>query len=655
MILTASLCAAAVATTPATPPPSPATPPATPIPAAPSGAAGLAHPTLWPARRGPHWSAAVTERRIDSLLAGMTLEEKVAQMVQADIGSIAPADLREYPLGSVLAGGDSGVHGNDRATPAQWLLLTREFHAAALRPEAAHEPIPLLFGIDAVHGHNNMPGAVIYPHNIGMGAAHDVQLVREIEAATAEDVAATGMDWTFAPTVAVPQDVRWGRSYEGFSQDPAQVRGDARAAVEGLQGGPGGQHLLQRGHVAATAKHFIGDGGTFHGIDQGDARIDEAELIRTHAPGYLGALDAGVMTIMASYSSWQGQKMHANRSLLTSVLKERWGFEGFVVGDWNAHEQVPGCSRDHCPQAINAGIDMLMSPTDWKATYRNLLDDVHAGAVSRARVDDAVRRILRVKFRLGLFDRTRPYEGRLDLLQSAEHRALARRAVRESLVLLRNTGVLPLKADARVWVTGPGADNLAMQCGGWTVSWQGKDTQLTDFPLAQTIKMAVRQALQRGGGQLVDGEDLVGSNRPDAVILVFGEPPYAETAGDLRLASYDSTVELAMIEKLKAHSIPVVSVFLSGRPLYLQPILQASDAFVAAWLPGTEAAGVADLLISDASGRPRYDFTGRLSFIWPRVAPSDAAASLPAAAGAGVAYPLGYGLSYPAVGSHLRH
>ena len=601
------------------------------------------HLHLWPEARSRGLIDAPTEARIGELLARMSLEEKVGQIIQTEIGVITPADLRRYPLGSILAGGDSGPDGNDRAPAEAWVRLAREFHAVALEARAGHEAIPILFGIDAVHGHNNIVGAVLYPHNIGLGAAHDAGLLRRIGAATAEEVAATGIDWTFAPTLAVPQDVRWGRSYEGYSQDPALVREYAQAAVEGLQGPAELAGKLQAGHVAATAKHFLGDGGTTDGLDQGDTRVSEKELVRLHAQGYVGAIDAGVLTVMASYSSWQGRKMHSNRSLLTDVLKGRMGFAGFVIGDWGGHSQVPGCTADHCPAAINAGLDMFMAPAHWQALFENTLNDVRTGAIPAARLDDAVRRILRVKFRLGMFEAARPFEGRMELLHSSAHRELAREAVRKSLVLLKNRGALPIRASARVLVTGPGADSIPMQCGGWSVTWQGSNTSNADFPGAQSVKAALGQALAAAGGRLVDGADLRGGDRPDVAVVVYGEQAYAEMFGDVQSTIYNTGQSLRQLRELQLAGIPTVSVFLSGRPLWVRPEIEASDAFVAAWLPGTEAEGVADVLIGDAAGKPRYDFTGRMSFRWPNG--PEVSSRDPGGTHSQI-WPLGFGLSY---------
>jgi beta-glucosidase len=606
---------------------------------------GGVHPDQWPQAHSRGLIDKATEKRIDQLLARLTLEEKVGQVIQADISAVTPEDLLRYPLGSILAGGASGPNGDDRAFPDVWLQLARKFRAVSLEARTGHTPVPVMFGIDAVHGHSNMVGAVLFPHNIGLGAAHDADLVRRIGAATAEAIAATGIDWTFAPTLAVPQDVRWGRSYEGFAQDPALVRQYAQAAVEGLQGPADLGNKLQAGRVAASAKHFLGDGGTAGGVDQGDTQVSESELIRLHAQGYVGAIDAGVLTVMASYSSWQGQKMHGNRRLLTDVLKGRMGFEGFVIGDWNGHAQVPGCTSDRCSAAFNAGVDMFMAPYNWKSLYANTLAEARSGEITKARLDDAVRRILRVKLKLGLFESARPYEGRMELLSSAASRALAREAARKSLVLLKNDGALPIRAAAKVLVTGPGAESIPMLCGGWSVTWQGNDTTNADFPGAETLKSTIGRAVAAAGGRVVDDSDLTGPDRPDVAVVIFGEEPYAEMLGDVQFPLYNVGQPLNQLRQLQRAGIRTVSVFLSGRPLWVRPELDASNAFVAAWLPGTEGAGgIADVLVGDAAGRPRFDFNGRLSFAWPNaphpghIAPSDGPQ--------GETWAPGFGLSY---------
>ncbi|MFT3906359.1 MAG: exo 1,3/1,4-beta-D-glucan glucohydrolase [Steroidobacteraceae bacterium] len=606
-----------------------------------AGAArGVAHPQLWPRAHSRGLVDQDTETRISELLRGMSLEEKVGQMLQADISTIKPEDLRRYPLGSVLAGGNSPPIDGDVHSPAQaWLATTRAYRAVSLEVRPGHTPIPILFGVDAVHGNSKVRAATLFPHNIGLGAAHDPQLIRRIGAATAEEVAAVGIDWAFGPTLALPQDARWGRTFEGYGQDPALVRRYAAAMVLGLQGEPGAGHAVQNGHVAASIKHFLGDGGTTNGIDQGDTDVPESELIRLHAAGYPPAIEAGAMTVMASYSSWQGQKMHGNASLLQGVLKQRMGFEGFVVSDWNGHAQLPGCQPQDCAAAALAGIDMYMVPDDWKALFDNLVAQVRGGVIPEARVDDAVRRILRVKFKLGLFDTQRPYEGRTDLLGAPAHRAVAREAVRRSLVLLKNNAhVLPLRANARVLVAGAAADDIGWQSGGWTLSWQGTGNSNADFPNGQSIYSGLAAALAAGGGQAELSADGSFTQRPDAAVVVFGETPYAEFQGDRRSVEYQpgNKTDLALLRKLHAQGIPVVAVFLSGRPMWVNPELNASDAFVAAWLPGSEGGGVADVLVGTAQGRPVHDFTGQLSFAWPA-----SAAPHPQAL-----FGLGYGLRY---------
>ena len=590
---------------------------------APRAERGVAHPELWPVAHSRGLVDPKTEAFVGQLMASMSLEEKVGQMIQADIASIAPQDLRKYPLGSILAGGNSPPLGApDRSAAPAWVATARAFRAVALEPRTGHQPIPLMFGIDAVHGNNNVVGATLFPHNIALGAAHDPVLIRRIGQATAEETAASGIDWAFGPTLAAPQDDRWGRTYEGYSEYPDIIRAYAGEMVTGLQGAPDTPRGVQRGHVAASAKHFLGDGGTKNGIDQGDDDISEADLIRLHAQGYPPAIEAGAMTVMVSYSSWQGRKMHGNQSLLTGVLKGRMGFDGFVVSDWNGHGQVPGCSNVDCPAAFNAGVDMLMAPDGWKGLFDNTLAEVRSGVIPMSRVDDAVRRILRVKAKLGLFAGARPFEGDDSAIGSPAHRAVARQAVRESLVLLKNDGVLPIKGSAHVLVAGSGADDIGRQSGGWTLSWQGTGNTKADFPNGQSIYSGIAEAMKAAGGEAELGVDGAFKQKPDVAIVVFGETPYAEFQGDIRTLEYQpgDKRDLALLKTLRAQGIPVVSVFLSGRPLWVNPEINASDAFVAAWLPGSEGAGVADVLIGDAAGRPRTDFHGKLSFSWPKSA-----------------------------------
>ncbi|WP_312686985.1 glycoside hydrolase family 3 protein, partial [Brevundimonas nasdae] len=520
------------------------------------------------------------------------------QIIQADIASITPEDLARYPIGSILAGGNSSPDGNERAPLQDWVALSRAFRAAAAaRPGAA---VPLMFGIDAVHGHNNIVGATLFPHNIGLGAARDPDLIRRIGEATAQEVAASGADWTFGPTLAVPRNDRWGRTYEGYSEHPEVGAAYAGPMTLGLQGELVEGRPLASDRIAGSAKHFVADGGTQDGVDQGDAVFSEAELIAIHAQGYVPAINEGVLTVMASFSSWNGEKITGNHSLLTDVLKGRMGFNGFVVGDWNAHGQVDGCNNESCPQAINAGLDMFMAPDSWRGLYVNTLAQARSGEIPAARLDDAVRRILRVKAKLGVFghDRDRSIEGRADLLGSPAHRALAREAVRKSLVLLKNDGVLPIRAGARVLVAGTAADSIGQASGGWTVTWQGTDTTNADFPGGTSIWAGLQEAVTEAGGVAEFSADGDYSQKPDVAVVVFGETPYAEFQGDIETLDFLPEEPLALLRRLKAAGIPTVSVFLSGRPLWVNPEINASDAFVAAWLPGTEGRGVADLLVS---------------------------------------------------------
>lgn len=601
----------------------------------------VAHARSWPAAKSPDaLTDRATERRIDRMLSRMAVEQKVGQLIQADISTITPADLATYPLGSILAGGNSGPYGNERATAADWNRLVGEFRAASVKPGGIGAEIPILFGVDAVHGHSNLPNATIFPHNIGLGAAQDPDLIERIGAATAAEVAGSGIEWTFAPTLAVPQDLRWGRSYEGYSADPRLVATYAEAMTRGLQGRLVSGEPLKSNKVAATAKHFLADGGTDQGKDQGDAKLGERELIDTHAQGYPPAIDAGALTVMASFSSWNSVKNHGNATLLTDVLKGRMGFDGLVVGDWNGHGQIPGCTVTDCKQALIAGLDLYMAPDSWKGLYDSLVRQAKAGEIPTPRLNDAVRRILRVKAKLGLLGRSPVHRFDPAQVGAAEHLVLAREAVSKSLVLLKNQGsVLPIRPGAKVLVTGAGADNMAMQAGGWTVSWQGNDVTNADFPNGQTIYSALSSAVAGSGGEAHLSRDGSFSGKPDVAVVVIGEKPYAEFLGDVPTLDYqpEGATDLALIKKLKAAGVPVVTVFLSGRPMFASPEINASDAFVAAWLPGTQGAGVADILVAGRNGSATRDFTGRLPFAWPADARSPVVKP---------AFERGYGLTY---------
>jgi beta-glucosidase len=549
----------------------------------------------------------------------MTLEEKIGQMTQPDQQFIKnPEDVAKYALGSVLSGGDSDPkNGNDSIS---WADVYDEFQSQALRSRLR---IPLLYGVDAVHGHNNVIGATIFPHNIGLGCTRNAEPAEKAARITSEEVRATGMNWAFAPCVAVPQDIRWGRTYEGFSSDPAIVATLGAVAVRGLQR----ESLADSLAVAACAKHFIGDGGTTygtakHGLDQGDTRIDENALRRIHLPGYVAAIRAGVATIMPSYSSWNSVHCSGSKKLLTDLLKNELGFEGFLISDYAAINQLPGNYKEQIRTSINAGMDMVMVPDKYPEFIRDLRELVTEGAVPLARVDDAVLRILRVKAAMRLTDGSRSHladRGLLKRLGSTEHRAVARECVRQSLVLLKNEGgVLPLpKSTARIHVAGRSADDIGNQCGGWTIYWQGKSGAITT---GTSILTAIRSAAAPAM-KVTFSADGSGGDGAAVGIAVIGETPYAEMMGDrqeLRIEPAD----IAIVARMKAAGMRVVVLIISGRPLPIDELHPHADAILAAWLPGSEGDGVADVLFG--AHKP----SGKLSFSWPRL------------------FPIGYGLSY---------
>ncbi len=553
------------------------------------------------------------DEQVKALLAKMTLDEKVGQMTQADNDFLKdPTDVKTYFLGSVLSGGSSDPKTNSLR---DWTSLYDHYQTEAL---GTRLKIPILYGVDAVHGHSNVIGAVIFPHNIGLGATRDAALVEEIGRVTAEEIRATGIQWAFAPCVTVPQDIRWGRTYEGFSEDPKVVAELGGAAVRGLQG----SDLSGPTSVLACAKHFAGDGGTSWNpsvagarphapLDQGDTRVDEATLRRVHLPGYVTALAAGVGSIMPSYSSWNGEKCSGNKHLLTDILKTDLGFEGFLISDYNAIDQLPGDYAAQVRQSINAGMDMVMAPQRYKEFFTTLKGLVEKGDVPMSRIDDAVTRILRIKFAMGLMDPKRSplADRRLQATFGSEvHRELARHAVAESLVLLKNEkGALPLARTAkRIHVAGRNADNLGNQCGGWTIDWQGQSGTPT---LGTTILQGIRNVAPRT--KVTYTEDGSGAEGADVGVVVVGETPYAEGFGDRADLSL-SKDDVAAIENVKKAGIPLVLVVVSGRPLILGDAAGAADAIVAAWLPGSEGDGVADVLFGD------YKPTGKLAFTWPK-------------------------------------
>jgi len=581
----------------------------------------------WPQTNGGIAIDMEIEKRVDELLAKLSVKEKVGQLVQADMGSISLAELREYRLGSVLAGGNSAPNGKPYASVKDWIASSDSYWDALMQPyEDGSVNIPPLLGIDAVHGHNNVIGGTIFPHNIALGAMNDPELIKRVAEVTAKELVVTGHDWTFAPTLAVARDDRWGRTYESYSESPEIVASYAPQVVIGLQGSATENNLFGDGKVISTAKHYLGDGGTDKGVDQGDTLDFESDLRDIHGAGYPPAIEAGVQSVMASFSSWQGQKLHGHKELMNDVLKERMQFNGFIVGDWNAHGAVTGCSNTNCPTSLLNGLDMYMAPDSWKGLFNNLVTQVNDGTIPQSRLDDAVRRVLRVKFRSGLMDKPKPsqrkFGGDENVLGMPEHKEIAREAVRKSLVLLKNDGTLPLRPSANILVTGSGADSVSQASGGWSLTWQGVDVQNSEYPNAQSIYAGIKQTVSAAGGIAILSPEANYTIKPDVAIVVFGENPYAEFMGDVDHVGYDITgsKEINLIKGLRAANIPVVSIFLSGRPLWVNNELNASNSFVAAWLPGTEAGAIADVIFANQDGSIANDFSGKLSFSWPKTA-----------------------------------
>ncbi|WP_332853661.1 glycoside hydrolase family 3 protein [Duganella sp. S19_KUP01_CR8] len=624
--------------------------------------ATAAAPAAKPLADWPHITSAVKqdsgmEARIAQIVAGMTLAQKIGQMTQPEIKFSTPDDIRKYYIGSVLNGGGSWPDGNKHASAADWVKLADAYYDASMGTDMKVR-IPVIWGIDAMHGNSNMYGATLFPHNIGLGAARDAKLIGQMAKSVAKAVRATGIDWVFAPTLAVVRDDRWGRTYESFSEDPAIVKDYAGAYVKGLQG-----DLKSDNTVVATAKHFIGDGGTAEGKDRGENQATMSDMINIHAQGYYPALQAGVQTVMASFNSWSDVKggtdhgkMHGSKELLTDALKTKMGFDGLVVSDWNAIAEVPGCANDSCAASINAGVDMVMVPEHWKAFIANTIAQVEKGEIPMSRIDDAVTRILRVKLRAGLFDGKKPsqniYAGKQELLQE---RALARQAVRESLVLLKNNGgVLPLARGKKILVVGKSADSMANQSGGWSLTWQGTDNKNSDYPVSDTILAGIQDAAGKDNVTFSENAAGVDVGKFDAVIAVIGETPYAEGDGDigpsgtLRLSGRHPE-DLAVLQAVSGKGKPVVTVLVTGRPLFVNDLLNLSDSFVSAWLPGTEGKGVSDVLFRKADGKVNVDFHGKLSFSWPK-----SACQSPLNVGDAAYDPLfkyGYGMTYASKGA----
>ena len=550
--------------------------------------------------------------RVLDLLSYMTLEEKIGQMTQVDRQFLeSDNDINTYYLGSLLSGGGSTPPKN---YPRSWAEMYDGFQKIALSTRLS---IPIIYGIDAVHGHNNVIGATIFPHHIGLGCTNNPQLIEDVYRATAEEVAATGIDWDFAPSLAVPRDERWGRTYEGFGETPDIVKSMAAAAVRGLQT----DRLGDPTSILACAKHFIGDGGTKWGtglkekLDQGDTQISEQELREIHLPAYLPALEAGVGTIMPSYNQVNGEYCSVSKYLLTDLLKNELGFKGFLISDWQALEKMGDDYKSNIIASINAGMDMVMVPGAAKyggQTYTNfiklLIESVNEGSVSEKRINDAVARILKVKFEMGLFER--PYSDKelLSMVGSKEHRKIAREAVKQSLVVLKNDGVLPLSKDlGHIHVSGKNADDLGNQCGGWTISWQGESGPITK---GTTIYEAIQVAVS-SFTNVTYSKDGSGAKGADDGIVIIGETPYAELEGDRESLVLDKK-DLAAINKIKKAGVPVVVIIISGRPLIITDELDKWSGLIAAWLPGSEGRGVTDVIFGD------YNPTGRLSVTWPR-------------------------------------
>ena len=555
------------------------------------------------------------------ILNNMTLEQKVGHVIMPEINSVTPEEVKKYQFGTILNGGGGFPNQNKNSSVQDWKNLSKSYYEAS--PIIDGVRVPILWGTDAVHGHNNVIGATIFPHNIGLGATRNELLVRKIGNAVAKEVASTGIIWTFAPTVAVPKNDLWGRTYEGFSENTDLVSSLGKSFIIGLQGES--ESFLDEDHILATVKHFVGDGGTNNGIDQGNTIIDEFLLKEVHAKPYYDAINECALSIMASFNSWNGKKMHGNKYLLTEVLKSQMGFNGFIVGDWNGHGQIPGCEDNNCPDALISGVDIYMVPTEWESLYFNTLEQVRNGVIPIERLNDAVQRILIAKEHLGLFNQRIPHNYNKNFLGSKDHIALAREAVRESIVLLKNhNNNLPMNPNKKYLIVGEMSQQIENQMGGWTITWQGKSWEGVnlsneDFPNTQSIFDSLSNFIIQNGGSVEYSKDGSYKNKPDTVIFVYGETPYAEGEGDIANLNFSKNNRnlLRKMRMFQKNNVSVVSLFISGRPLIVDNEIKYSDSFVSIWLPGTAVEGINDVIFSNKDGSINYDFKGKLSFSWP--------------------------------------
>ena len=559
----------------------------------------------------------VDNKFLDNLIQNMTLEQKVGQIIMPDIDEVTPQDAKEYQLGTFLNGGGKFPNKNKNSTVADWKKLSEDFYNAS--PVVNGVVVPILWGTDAVHGHNNVIGATIFPHNIGLGSTMNPELIKKIGEAVAKEVLSTGIPWTFAPTIAVPQNDLWGRTYEGYSENPELVSSLGEAMIRGLQGE--GDTFLDNDHVLATAKHFLGDGGTKNGIDQGNTIISEKDLREIHGEPYFAAISSCIQTVMASFNSWNGEKAHGSNYLLTDILRDEMGFDGLVVGDWNGHGQVPGCTKENCPESFNAGVDIFMAPDEWKPLYKNTLKQVRNGDISIKRLDEAVKNILSVKYLLGMFEGRKPHLYPHNYIGDIGHREIARQAVRESIVLMKNNNsTLPIKSGKHILVIGESANYITKHMGGWTITWQGRGNTNSEFPNSKSIYQEIKSKVESIGGSVEFSNNSSFIKKPDLVIFVYGEDPYAEGDGDRRhlFFEHQDNKFLKHMKDIKNKEIPSVSLFISGRPLIVNKEINLSDAFVQLWLPGTAIEGITDVIFTNIDNQINHDFKGKLSFSWPK-------------------------------------